>query len=423
MTLAIAKLLDEKDLLKKYRPLFHIPQYKGKNSIYFCGNSLGLQPIATQHQFKTELADWANLGVDGHFHAKNPWLSFHKVYAEPLAKLVGAKKTEVVAMNSLTVNLHLMLTSFYQPTSKKFKIITEANSFSSDYYALKSHVKLHGLTPKKALIELKPRKGEYCLRTEDILKQITKHGNELALILMGGVNYYTGQAFDMEQISKAAKKTNAKVGFDLAHAIGNIPLSLHKWNVDFAVWCTYKYLNSGPGSVGGCFIHEKHLKNKKLQRLAGWWGHDEKSRFQMSPTFRPIPTAEGWQISNAPIFNMLAHKTSLEIFNEVGIKALVKKSRLMTTFLEDSIKNYCIDKSKLKIKLITPGSIEERGCQLSILVPKNGELLFEKLTKAGFVVDWRSPNVIRVAPVPLYNTYQEVYQFVRFLSKYCFYQR
>jgi len=423
MTLEFAKHLDEKDELKKFRALFHFPSINKNPTVYFCGNSLGLQPIKTKSYFEQELNDWANLGVEGHFIGKNPWLHYHKKFSESLAKLTGAKPKEVVAMNTLTTNLHLMLTTFYRPTSKRFKIITEAGSFSSDIYALSSQVKLHGFNPKQTIIELKPRKGEFILRTEDILKQIEKNKSSVALVMMGGVNYYTGQAFEMEVITKAAHKVGAKAGFDLAHAIGNIPLALHKWGVDFAVWCTYKYLNSGPGGVGGCFVHEKHVKNKSHIRLAGWWGHDEKSRFSMKPLFKPTPTAEGWQLSNAPIFNMVAHKASLEIFDAVGMKALVKKSRLMTTFMEDLIKAKCNKKSTFKIKLITPGSIDERGCQLSIYVSKGGEALFQKISEAGFVVDWRSPSVIRVAPTPLYNTFEEVYRFVDFIALHCKYEK
>jgi len=423
MTLEYSKYLDERDELKKYRKEFYMPVINGKPAIYFCGNSLGLQPVKTKGYFETELESWATLGVEGHFLGKNPWLHYHKFFSRTLSKIVGAKISEVVAMNTLTTNLHLMLTSFYRPTAKRFKIITEAGSFSSDIYALTSQVKLHGLNPKKTIIELKPRKGEYTLRTEDILKQIERHKTDLALVMMGGVNYYTGQAFDMEPITKAAHKVGAKAGFDLAHAVGNIPLDLHKWNVDFAVWCTYKYLNSGPGAVGGAFIHERHAKNKSLPRLAGWWGHEEKDRFQMKPGFRPTPTAEGWQLSNAQVFNMIAHKASLSIFEEAGMKALVKKSRMMTTFLEDLIKTKCKKGEGYKIKIITPGSIDERGCQISILVQKKGEELFQKISEAGFVADWRSPNVIRIAPVPLYNSFEEIYTFADFLSGICVYSK
>ncbi len=423
MTLEHARYLDEKDPLKEFRKKFLIPVLNGKPTVYFCGNSLGLQPIKTKEYFNQELDTWASLGVEGHFRGKKPWLHFHKLFSKSLAKITGAKTTEVIAMNTLTTNLHLMLTTFYRPTAKRFKIITEAGSFSSDIYALKAQVRLHGLDPKKTILELQPRKGEYTLRTEDILKQIEKQKGSLALVMMGGVNYFTGQAFDMALISKAAHKVGAKVGFDLAHAVGNIPLELHKWNVDFAVWCTYKYLNSGPGAVGGAFIHDTHAKNKNLPRLAGWWGNEEKDRFLMKPIFRPTPTAEGWQLSNAQVFNMIAHKASLEIFDEAGLKNLVKKSRSMTTFLEDLIKALCKKELGYKIKIITPGSIDERGCQLSLLVQKNGEALFHELMDAGFVVDFRAPNVIRAAPTPLYNTFVEVYRLAEFLSEGCTYVR
>ncbi|HSZ26144.1 MAG TPA: kynureninase [Cytophagaceae bacterium] len=421
MTLEYAKQLDEKDELKGFREKFNLPVTKDKPLIYFCGNSLGLQPKKTKEYFDQELNDWANLGVEGHFQGKNPWLHFHKSFSKSLSKITGAKISEVVAMNSLTVNLHLMLTTFYRPTAKRYKIIIEPGSFSSDVHAVTSQIKLHGLNPKNILFELKPRKGEFIIRTEEIVKQIERHKSDLALVLLGGVNYYTGQAFDMEVITKAVHKVGAKAGYDLAHAIGNIPLELHKWEVDFAVWCSYKYLNSGPGAVGGIFIHEKHTKIKTLPRLAGWWGHQEKTRFQMKPEFIPTPTAEGWQLSNAPVFNMIGHKASLEIFEEAGMKPIVKKSRSMTTFLEDMIKTQCKIETGYKIKIITPGSIDERGSQISIFVMKNGEELFQKITEAGFVVDWRSPNVIRVAPTPLYNSFEEVYLFAEFLSTCCLY--
>ncbi len=421
MTLEYAKQLDVKDELKEFRKKFHLPVLHGKQVVYFCGNSLGLQPVKAQEYFDTELESWRKWGVEGHFHGPHPWLHYHKLFSKSLAKITGSKSNEVVAMNTLTTNLHLMLTTFYKPTARRFKIITEAGSFSSDLYALTSQVKLHGFDPKKTIIELKPRKGEYTLRTEDIVKQILRHKGSLALVMMGGVNYYTGQAFEMEHITKAAHKAGAKAGFDLAHAVGNIPLELHKWEVDFAVWCTYKYLNSGPGAVGGLFIHEKHARKRALPRLAGWWGHEEKDRFKMKPGFRPVPTAEGWQLSNAQVFNMIAHKAALELFDEAGMKRLVKKSRSMTTFLETLIQTKCTLKTGYKIRLITPGSIDERGCQLSVLVLKKGEELFEKLTAAGFVADWRSPNVIRIAPVPLYNTFKELYLLSEFLAAHCLY--
>ncbi len=418
-----AQQLDSQDPLKRFREYFFIPENKGKKLIYFCGNSLGLQPKKAKEYFDQELKDWALLGVEGHFHGKNPWLNYHKLFSSSLSRIVGAEPSEVVAMNSLTANLHLMLTTFYRPTARRYKIITEANSFSSDVYALASQVKLHGKNPAKTIIELKPRKGEYTLRTEDIIKVIEKNKDSLALVMMSGVNYYTGQAFEMESITRAARKAGAKVGFDLAHAIGNIPLDLHKWNVDFAVWCTYKYLNSGPGAVGGLFVHKRHAKNKNLQRLSGWWGHEEKERFLMKPVFKPMAGAEGWQLSNAPVFNMIAHKASLEIFQEAGMKALIKKSRFMVKLLEDLIKLSCQAENGYKIKIITPGSIDERGCQLSVLVQKNGEELFKKITQKGFMVDWRSPNVIRIAPVPLYNSYVEIFKLVAFLSTVCQYEK
>jgi kynureninase len=371
------------------------------------------------------MKDWAELGVEGHIHAKHPWVGYHKIVTASAAKIVGALPSEVVVMNSLTVNLHLLMVSFYRPTKQRFKIIMEAGAFSSDMYAIESQLRFHGLDPDKAIIELKPREKEFTIRHEDILDAIDKNKKDLALVMIGGVNYYTGQAFDMKAITSAAHKAGALAGFDLAHAAGNIHLELHDWNADFAVWCTYKYLNSGPGGVGGAFIHQKHIRRKDVPRFAGWWGQQEKERFLMKKGFRPIPTAEGWQLSNAPILSMAAHKASLDIFEEAGIAAVIQKSRKLTAYLEYLICTECRvlgageKKQMYNIKIITPKEIDQRGAQLSILIRKKGQELFKNLKREGFIVDWRSPNVIRVAPVPLYNTFEEVYRFSNLLAETC----
>lgn len=424
-SLSFARQQDETDPLKDFRKKFLFPKANGRDTIYFCGNSLGLQPANLHSYIEQELKDWAGLGVEGHIHAKHPWVSYHKTVSASAARIVGALPSEVVVMNSLTVNLHLMLVSFYRPTKQRFKIIMEAGAFSSDMYAIESQVRFHGLDPDKAIIELKPRKKEFIIRHEDIVSAIEKNKKDLALVMIDGVNYYTGQAFDMKGIVAAAHKAGAMVGFDLAHAVGNIHLNLHDWKVDFAVWCTYKYLNSGPGAVGGAFIHEKHIRRKDLPRFAGWWGHQEKDRFLMKKGFRPTTTAEGWQLSNAPILSMAAHKASLDIFDEAGISAVIQKSQKLTAFLEYLICTECRVQSAgekrqmYNIKIITPKEISERGAQLSILVRKNSKVLFENLNKEGFIVDWRSPSVIRVAPVPLYNTFEEVYRFSNLLAESC----
>ena len=404
--------MDLNDPLKEYRDKFHIPRINGREAIYFCGNSLGLQPKTAKALIEQELKDWANLGVKAHLEAKNPWLSYHEMFAKPLAGLVGALPTEVVAMNGLTVNLHLLLISFYRPSGKRFKILCEENAFPSDQYALESQVKFHGYEPDEAIVELKPREGEHTIRTEDVLKRIEELKDELALIMIGGVNYYTGQAFDMEVITKAGHNAGAVVGFDLAHAAGNLKMDLHDWEVDFAVWCSYKYLNSGSGSVAGAFIHQKHEKAFDLPRFTGWWGHDKSTRFLMQKGFKPSAGAEGWQLSNAPVLSMAAHKSSLNIFDEVGMDALRQKSEQLTGYLQ-----FIIEKTDPKLKIITPQDKAQRGCQLSILTQTKGRELYGELTRQGVVADWREPNVIRVAPVPLYNTFEDVYRFGEILEK------
>jgi kynureninase len=416
-SIQFAKKLDQTDPLKKYRNQFLIPQVNGKPSIYFTGNSLGLQPKSTAKFIKDELDDWATLGVEGHVHGRKPWLHYHTFTKKILAEIVGAKPSEVVAMNQLTVNLHLMMVSFYRPTKNRFKILVEAGAFSSDQYAVESQLKFHarlpdgqGIKPSKGLIELKPRKGEHTLRMEDILTAIQEHGKELALVLFGGVQYYTGQFFNIKKITEASHKVGAVAGFDLAHAAGNVPLSLHKHNVDFAVWCSYKYLNSGPGGTSGVFVHERHATNFTLPRFAGWWGHNEGERFQMKKGFKPMAGADGWQLSNVPIFQSAAHLASLEIFQQAGIKNLRAKSVLLTGYLEFLLNE--IDSSKKLFTIITPQNPDERGCQLSILMKQNGRKVFDGITKAGVLADWREPDVIRIAPVPLYNSFHDVFWFV-----------
>ncbi len=414
-TLNFARKLDKADPLKSFRQQFHLPKVNRKIALYFTGNSLGLQPKATKSFLNQELSDWATLGVEGHFHAKRPWLYYHKFSKKILADLVGAKPIEVVAMNQLTVNLHLMMTSFYQPTASRYKIITEAGAFPSDQYAFESQLKLHNINPEDGLIELKPRPGEYLLRTDDIVNTIEQHRHELALVMLGAVQYYSGQFFDLKAITTASHRAGANVGFDLAHAIGNVPLSLHKDEVDFAVWCSYKYLNSGPGGVAGVFVHEKHANNATLNRLAGWWGHHEKDRFLMKKGFIPMPGADGWQLSNFPVLSGAAHLASLRLFEEAGIKNLRKKSVLLTGYLEYLLKT--IDPQGDYFTIITNSMVEERGCQLSVLMKKNGKKVFNTLTKQGVIADWREPDVIRVAPVPLYNTFEDVFQFAEIFKR------
>lgn len=415
-TLAFAKKMDRLDPIKSFRKQFHIPKVNGKEAIYFTGNSLGLQPISTKKLIIQELTDWAQLGVEGHLHAARPWLYYHKFSKSMLAKLVGAKAIEVVAMNQLTVNLHLMMTTFYRPTSARFKIITEAGAFSSDQYAFESQVRLHGLDPDQVIIELKPREGEFILRTEDIESAIHEHGAQVALVIFGTVQYYTGQFFNIKKIAAAAKQVGAYVGFDLAHAIGNVPLQLHNHEVDFAVWCSYKYLNAGPGGVAGAFVHERHAKNSSLARLAGWWGHHEKDRFQMKKFFIPMPGVDGWQLSNFPVLSGAALLGSLEVFQKVDFKKLREKSILLTGYLEFLL--YQIPNHDLKFRILTPADPKQRGCQLSIRTWKNGKQLFQRLAQAGIIADWREPGVIRVAPVPLYNTFEEVFRFAEIFKKH-----
>lgn len=409
-SLPFALKMDRKDPLKSFRKKFRLPQSDGSSTIYFTGNSLGLQPKTIRQFITEELDDWGTLGVEGHLHSRRPWLYYHKFTKSILARLVGGKSSEVVAMNQLTVNLHLMMVSFYRPTTKRYKILIEAGAFSSDQYAVESQIKFHGFNTKKALIEIKPRKGEKLLHTEDIISIIKENASELALVMFGGVQYYTGQFFDIKKITEAGHNAGAVVGFDLAHAIGNVPLSLHKHKVDFAVWCGYKYLNSGPGGIAGVFVHEQHARNFQLPRFAGWWGHDEKVRFQMKKGFRPMEGVDGWQLSNVPIFQSAAHLASLEIFHQATFAAIREKSLLLTGYLEFLLNEF--DPNGKHYSIITPKEPDERGCQLSIFIKKKGKVVFSKLLKRGVSADWREPDVIRVAPVPLYNTFEEVFRFV-----------
>ena len=416
--LAFANQLDEQDSLNQFREQFYIPVINGNECIYFTGNSLGLQPKTTQDYVVNELEDWANFGVEGHFHATNPWFNYHEMFPQQVAKIVGALPEEVVVMNQLTVNLHLLMTTFYRPTKERFKIICEAKAFPSDQYAFESQVKLHGFNPDEAIIEVKPREGEYSIRTEDIIATIEKHSSSIALVLFSGVNYYTGQVFDMPSITKAAHNIGAYCGFDLAHAAGNIELHLHDWNVDFACWCSYKYLNSGPGGVAGAYIHQKHFTNKSLQRLAGWWGQNKTNRFKMEKGFDPIETAEGWQLSNAPILSMAAHKASLDIFEDAGIENLVAKGMQLSDYLFFIIEELNSTLTKKAIEIITPKN--EKGCQVSMLMLQKGKEVFEALKQNGVLADWREPNVIRIAPVPLYNTFKEIYHFGEIVKRILF---
>ncbi|MCZ4318042.1 kynureninase [Aequorivita viscosa] len=407
-SLEYAKKQDAEDALASFRNKFHIPKNDGGEPlIYLCGNSLGLQPKITSEYIKEELADWANLGVEGHVEGKHPWLPYHEFLTENMAKIVGAKPSEVVVMNTLTTNLHLMMVSFFQPTKTKYKIVVESDAFPSDKYAVESQLKFHGIDPKDGLILWKPRAGEELCRFEDLEEIMKTHGNEIALLMIGSTNYYTGQSFPLKKITELGHKYDCLVGFDLAHGAGNIQPNLHETGADFAVWCTYKYLNSGPGSLGGCFVHERHANNENLNRFAGWWGHNKRTRFNMRQDFDALPGAEGWQLSNPPILSMAAIRASLDTFAEAGFENLRKKSEKLTGFLEflmDEMNNDAI-------KIITPRNPEERGCQLSIQVKSADKSLHTKLTEAGVISDWREPDVIRIAPAPLYNSFEDVFMF------------
>ncbi|MCS7019973.1 MAG: kynureninase [Cytophagales bacterium] len=417
-TLAFAQSLDASDTLRSFRNEFILPaKADGTPKIYFCGNSLGLQPKTAADYVAKEMQRWATLAVEGHFQGEPSWFNYHRTMRDTTAKLVGALPHEVVIMNTLTVNLHLMMVSFYRPTAQRYKILMEAGAFPSDQYAVESQVRFHGLDPAKAIVEVAPREGEATLRIEDIEQAIDKHANSLALVLFGGVHYYTGQAFDLKRIAAAAHAAGAKVGFDLAHAVGNLPLHLHQWDADFAVWCTYKYLNSGPGGTSGAFIHERYANNTELPRFAGWWGYREESRFLMQKGFVPMYGAEGWQLSCGQIFPFAVHRASLEIFERAGIEYLRAKSIRLTSFLAFLLEQINQQAATQLLHIITPSDPHQRGCQLSLVVPQNGKKVFEQLIQAGVVCDWREPDVIRVAPVPLYNTFEEVWQFAAILTK------
>jgi kynureninase len=401
--------MDAQDPLVKYRERFHIPKTKiGGDCIYFCGNSLGLQPKTVRAYVEQELKDWELLGVEGHLHAKHPWMPYHEFLTEQTARLVDAKPIEVVVMNTLTVNLHLMLVSFYRPTPQRHKIVIEAQAFPSDQYAVKSQIRFHGFDPLTSLIELAPRQGDDTIRIQDIEALIEKEGETIALIMLGGVNYATGQLFEMDRISKAGHAKGCVVGFDLAHAAGNIALKLHEWNVDFAAWCSYKYLNAGPGSIAGCFVHERHANKPELPRFAGWWGHNKKTRFQMRPDFDFILGAGGWQLSNPPILPLAALRASMDIFDEVGMEKLRAKSVLLTGYLEFLLDQYRSE----NFSVITPRDPQQRGAQLSIRMHRHGRHICDRLADQGVICDWREPDILRVAPVPLYNSFFEVYRFV-----------
>ena len=408
-----AQKLDQEDPLRSFREKFVFPQHNGEPVLYFCGNSLGLQPIAVRDAVNAELDHWGEHAVEGHFRGEKPWMYYHKFLTEATARLVGALPHEVVVMNTLSVNLHLMMVSFYRPSGKRYKIIMEAGAFPSDQYAVESQVRFHGFEPADAIVEVAPREGEETLRTADILETISRHGNETALVLFSGVQYYTGQFFDLKAITEAAHRAGAYAGFDLAHTAGNLPLELHEWGPDFAVWCSYKYLNSGPGGPSGVFVHERHANSPELPRFAGWWGHDEDSRFRMEKGFRPMHGAAGWQLSNAQILSFAAHLASLNLFDEAGMNRLRVKSLLLTAYLEYTLTS-ARDRG-LDFRIITPNESNSRGCQLSLLTGPEGRALFDRLTAQGVVTDWREPNVIRFAPVPFYNSFTDIWKLGKLL--------
>jgi kynureninase len=416
-TREFAQSLDAQDELRKYRDEFHFPHVNGKQVIYFTGNSLGLQPKRTKTYVDEVMNDWANLAVEGHFYSDKPWWDYQERFAVPLSDIVGAKPKEVGVMNTLTVNLHLLMVSFYNPTPQKYKIICEEKAFPSDQYMFQSQVKFHGYDPKDAIVEIKRRDGEANIRLEDVLAKIEEVGSELALVLIGGVNYYTGQVFDMKTITAAGQKQGAYVGWDLAHAAGNIKLDLHDWNVDFAAWCSYKYMNSGPGNASGFFVHEKHHNDKELKRFAGWYGHNKERRFKMEPDFDPVHGADGWQISNLPILSLAPYLASVEMFAEVGMDKLITKRNLITSYLEFILHEIDKELEGADFEILTPSNQEERGCQLSVYLHGQGRELFDRLMKNGVITDWREPNVIRLAPAPFYCSFEDMYEFGQILKE------
>ncbi len=399
-----------------FRSDFYFPQHKQQNARYFCGNSLGLQPKGVAALVDEELEKWRHHGVEGHFYKKNPWKSYEQVVQASSATLVGAKPKEVVVMNSLTVNLHLLMLSFYKPSGRRCKILIESDAFPSDRYAVQSQVRFYGLDAS-CVVEATPRVGEHLLRTEDIIDLIEQHQDELALVMLSGVNYYTGQLYNMPEITRAGHKAGAKVGFDLAHAAGNVPIQLHDWGVDFAAWCTYKYLNSGPGGVACAFVHDKHHGQAALPRMEGWWGHNPETRFKMPRQFEPAPTAEAWQLSNVPILLLASYRASLDVFEKTSIEKLHQKSRMMTRTLEKLILDFNQEQDKVFINIITPRNEEERGCQLSLVFDKHGRAVHNFLSENGIITDWREPDVVRVAPVPLYNNFEDLYAFYETLHQ------
>lgn len=412
---ACALQLDQTDKLKEFRNQFDFPKFNTRqDQLYFCGHSLGLRPKKAKEYINEELEAWADLGVEGHFYAKHPWMPYHEFVTRPVANLVGAVPSEVVTMNTLTVNLHLMMVSFYRPTSQRYKIIIEGGAFPSDQYAVASQIKFHGFDPKEALIELKPRLGQNTILLEDILNTIEQNKESLALVMLGNVNYLTGQYFDIAEITRAGHKAGAFVGFDLAHGAGNLYLQLHDWNVDFAVWCNYKYINGGPGTIASCFVHEKHGADKNIPRFAGWWGHEKNSRFKMGPEFQPIPGAEGWQLSNPPIFQIAALRASLEIFESAGIKNLREKSLNLTAYFEFLLKECCSS----VCDIVTPTQPEQRGTMLCLRMKKNPERLVEQFKKLGVIADFRNPDILRMSPVPLYTRYTDVFKVVQIIKEY-----
>jgi kynureninase len=407
-SLSFAAEMDASDPLAPFREQFHIPPAPdGGPSVYLCGHSLGLQPKRSREYIEQELHDWAQLGVEAHFHGRNPWMPYHRLLTQNMAGVVGAQREEVVVMNSLTANLHLMMVSFYRPTAQRHKIVVEAGAFPSDRYAVESQLGFHGLDAARSLIELRPRPSEATIRQEDIDALLEREGSSIALIMLGGVNYATGQLFDMQAITRAGHAQGCVVAFDLAHAAGNVPIRLHDWDIDFAIWCTYKYLNGGPGGVGGCFVHQRHARSYDLPRFAGWWGHDQDTRFLMGPEFRPSPGAEGWQLSNPPIMAMAPLRASLEIFAAAGIEQLRKKSVSLTGYLEFLLDQAGSD----KFVAITPREPERRGAQLSIRIRENGRAVLNGLIAEGIICDWREPDILRVAPAPLYNTFGDAHRF------------
>ena len=410
-TLEYARQQDAADPLRAYRDQFLFPSLGTEELVYFTGHSLGLQHKSVRQAVQLELDEWERYGVEGHFHSTNPWYSYHERLTPPMARIVGAMESEVVCMNSLTTNIHLLFVSFYRPTQKRYKIISEAKMFPSDRYLLETQTRFHGFDPDDAIIEITPREGEWLIREEDILAAIDAHADELAMVFFGGVNYFTGQLFDMARLTDAAHRVGAVAGFDLAHAAGNVPLALHDWDVDFAAWCSYKYLNSGPGNAGGIFVHERHGQDYELPRFGGWWGHDKSTRFEMQPGFQPMPGAEGWQLSNAPILGMAAMKASLDVHAEVGMPALRQKSERLTGYLEYTIDELARTFPDAGITLITPRDPTYRGSQISINIAGHERTLFDQMVAQGVIADFREPCIIRMAPVPLYNSFEDVFNF------------